>query len=120
MRTDLAMIILCIVMFGAALFGMTHKARAHDWYSDKLTNGTHPAYPNWSCCNGDPVNGDCKPVRAWMNDAGKWVFRYVDGKDWEVPDYAMKPDMENEEPFQASACVYKGVVMCFWRKAAGG
>jgi hypothetical protein len=95
-------------------------AEAHDWYMGKKTNKSHPTHPEWSCCTGDPDKGDCHPVQAWQNADGRWVFRYVDGVEWEVPDYALKSDAENEEPFQASACVYKGVLMCFWRKGAGG
>ena len=119
-RTDLFVACACIFLFFAILAGVTHKARAHDWYSGKQTSIDHPKYPGWSCCNGDAVTGDCKPVRAWTTPDGKWQFEYVDGTIWDVPDYALRPDDENGEPFQASACVYKGTVMCFWRKRAGG
>lgn len=106
-------------LIGVLVAASCGPAFAHDWYSGKTTGLDHPTHPGWSCCNGDEVNGDCKPVSAWLDDSGRWVFRYVDGSIWSVPDYALRPDEENEQPFQASACVYKGTLMCFWRKASG-
>ena len=111
-----------LTLTAAALlpFACAPPALAHDWYSGQHTNPDHPTRAGWSCCNGNADTGDCKPVRAWTKADGTWQFEYVDGSIWDVPDYAMKPDETNGEPFQASACIYKGTLMCFWRKAAGG
>jgi hypothetical protein len=107
------------ILIAGMVLGLANPSFAHDWYTNERTSPDHPVYPGWSCCNGDAVSGDCKPVRAWTTPAGSWQFEY-NGATWDVPDYAIRPDETNGEPFQASACVYKGQVMCFWRKAAGG
>jgi hypothetical protein len=91
--------------------GISSAALAHDWFEGK-TNGKGE-----KCCDGE----DCKPVRAWLTEDGSWQFLYaLDGKTYDVPRDAMRPDDENPEPFQAFACVWRGRVMCFWRKRAGG
>lgn len=88
---------------------------AHSWYTGKLVQDG--PYKGWKCCDGS----DCKTVRAWPTQDGKWHFVYPDdGIEYTVPDYAYQPDDENAEPFMASACVYRGEVLCFWRKRAGG
>lgn len=101
------------------LVGILDAVRAHDWYSEKKTSG------GGSCCNGITMpdgrrTGDCQPVRAWTDDAGRWHLLYVDGLEYDVPEDAIHDDSENVEPFQASACVWNRKVICFWRKRAGG
>ena len=86
----------------------------HDWYGNKTTPG------GGSCCNGDNKTGDCKAVLAYPDpETGTWIAIY-DGRKYPVPDWAIHPDEENPEPFQASACVYHNQVICFWRKKTGG
>lgn len=100
------------------LFAFTAPpASAHDWYSKLKSRAA--GTKGYSCCNHNPKNPDCLPVQAWTDDTGQWFFLYKDGKEYRVPADAINPDEENQEPFQASACVWQGKVMCFWRKGAG-
>lgn len=95
---------------GLLALSMVSQSWAHDWYPP-------------SCCGGH----DCKIVKAWYNsDTDTWRFKYVDGKEYDVPKTAIRPDEENKDPFNAHACVIEnpedGVapyVRCFWRKAGG-
>lgn len=115
-----------LVMFvGFTLAGLwSQDAHPHDWYTDK-----HSPVHGYSCCSGTDIEGhgdrpkherDCMPVKAWKVDE-IWHFLYPrDGKEYEVPPATIRPDEENPEPFQASACVYKEEVLCFWVKKAGG
>lgn len=56
-------------------------AENHDWYLDlkQPDNG----YP---CCNGSAggINGDCRPTRAYADDAGAW-HALMDGRWVIVP-----------------------------------
>lgn len=103
----------CGLLAVGFVFGLAWGARAHEWYAGQTTD-VEP-YKGWSCCNGT----DCKIVRAWQREDGKWVGVYND-VEYVVPDEAIKPDESNGEPFQASMCVYEGKVLCFWRKGFGG
>ena len=74
-RTDLGVIVFCAAMFGAALFGMTHKARSqthdhgHAEFHDVYREWMMPQRPDMPCCNarverGGEVVGDCYATTA--------------------------------------------------------
>jgi hypothetical protein len=99
------------------LIGLADVARAHDWYSGMKSRAK--GVEGYSCCSGNEDTGDCRPVPAWMV-GDRWRIRDLDGREYDVPDDAIHDDAENLEPFQASACIWHGRVICFWRKRAGG
>lgn len=60
--------------------GVGH-AENHDWYQDlKQPDNGQP------CCNGSAasINGDCRPTRAYVDDAGTWRA-LMDGRWVVVP-----------------------------------
>ncbi|HYC64625.1 MAG TPA: hypothetical protein VEC14_07845 [Reyranellaceae bacterium] len=98
--------------------GHGHSER-HDWYFHLKQPGT-----NASCCTRlteDGKSGDCRPVRAWLDDDGTWIA-VVDGQQKRVPEHVIiRTPGANKEPIYAHACVgYGGLWWCFLPAGPGG
>jgi hypothetical protein len=95
-----------------------HSER-HDWY-------LHLKQPHTghSCCtrmSNDGKSGDCRPVRAWLDDDGTWIA-VVDGRQMRVPEHVIiRTPGANHEPIYAHACVSAyGLWWCFLIPGPGG
>lgn len=90
-------------------------AEHHDWYKDKQS----PAFSH-SCCNAQQtkpdgtVEGDCRPVRAFLADDGIWRA-IVDGEPVPVSIPQATIMKEQAPDGNAHLCMSKWrVVYCFW------
>ncbi len=81
-------------------------AENHDWYKDLKQPGT-----GYSCCNGDALNGDCRPTRAYKTSDGTWRA-LVDGHWQPVPPSVVLKTLAPDG--NSHVCAGKsGMIYCF-------
>ncbi|SKA35590.1 hypothetical protein SAMN02745126_05689 [Enhydrobacter aerosaccus] len=81
-------------------------AQNHDWYKNLKQPGT-----GYSCCNGDTVDGDCRPTRAYKDSDGTWRA-LVDGHWQPVPPSVVLKTLAPDG--NSHVCAGKsGMIYCF-------
>ena len=88
-------------------------AESHDWYKGLKQPGT-----GYSCCNGEVkgpngqvVEGDCRPTRAYLNEDGTWKAM-IDGRWMPVPPRVVLKNLAPDG--NSHVCAGKsGMIYCF-------
>ena len=83
-------------------------AENHDWYKDLRQPDS-----GYSCCNGstDGRDGDCRPIRAYLNDDGVW-YALLDGRWVPVPPRVVLKQLAPDG--RSHICASRGgMIYCF-------
>ena len=114
----LALLFPCVALAQSGNHNNDHL-ELHEYYKNLYIPNTERIIPG-SCCreriefsNGEVV-GDCRPVRAWMDDNGVW-HALADGMEVLIPDdKIIRKDQPMAPDGNSHLCISPfGVIFCF-------
>lgn len=101
-RLTMACIIAAAIACLFAAFATANKAKAHDWFTDKVNPVTKNLCRNHTDCHVIPI------YDLWQ-DGNDWVVLW-DGKEWRIPQTQAQPTEDAKG--RPAACIWGGQIRC--------